>query len=137
MNNKLQDNLRKEDKSMKNNKLIEYKPNVFIRIFNFFKKLFSKKSVLTTKNNIEKSIIDSKNKANFLEDIQIEKNEEEIRLKSLQLQYDNGEIDEEDISDEDMDRLIQMYEKETEELNADTEIRKSHIAQMLKELKQS
>lgn len=122
---------------MKNNKLIEYKPNVFIRIFNFFKKLFSKKSVLTTKNNIEKSIIDSKNKANFLEDIQIEKNEEEIRLKSLQLQYDNGEIDEEDISDEDMDRLIQMYEKETEELNADTEIRKSHIAQMLKELKQS
>lgn len=122
---------------MKNNKLIEYKQNVFIRIFNFFKKLFSKKNVLTTKNNIEKSLIDSKNKANFLEDIQIKKNEEKIRLKSLQLQYDNGEIDEEDISDEDMDRLIQMYEKETEELNADTERRKYHIAQMLKELKNS
>ena len=28
-----------------------------------------------------------------------------------------------------------MYEKETEKLNADTEIRKNHIAQMLKELK--
>ena len=44
------------------------------------------------------------------------------------------EVDE-DISDEDIDKLIKMYEKETEELNADTEKRKIHIAQMLKELK--
>ncbi len=37
--------------------------------------------------------------------------------------------------DEDIDKIIKMYEKETEELNADTEKRKIHIAQMLKELK--
>ena len=59
------------------------------------------------------------------------------RLKILQIQYDNGEIDEDDISDEDMDKLIEMYEKETEELNIDTERRKKHITQMLKELKYS
>ena len=53
------------------------------------------------------------------------------------MQYDNGEIDEEDISDEDIDKIIKMYENETEELNADTERRKIHIAQMLKELKKS
>ena len=51
------------------------------------------------------------------------------------MQYDNGEIGEEDISEEDMDKLIIMYEQETEELNTDTERRKKHIAQMLKELK--
>ena len=43
----------------------------------------------------------------------------------------------EDISSEDMDKLIKMYENETEMLNADTERRKNHISQMLKELKYS
>ena len=53
------------------------------------------------------------------------------------MQYDNGEIDEEDISDDDMDKLIEMYEKETEELNGETENIKIHIAKMLNELKQT
>lgn len=56
-------------------------------------------------------------------------------MKKLQLQYDNGEIDEDDISDDDADKLIELYKKETFELNADTERRKNHIAKMLKELK--
>ena len=47
----------------------------------------------------------------------------------------NGEMDEEDISEEDVEKLCELYKKETEELNADTERRKNHIAQMLKELK--
>ena len=47
----------------------------------------------------------------------------------------NGEIDEVDISEEDVEKLCELYKKETEELNADTERRKNHIAQMLKELK--
>ena len=51
------------------------------------------------------------------------------------MHYDNGDIDEEDISDEDIDKLVKMYEKETEELNIDTKRRKIHIAQMLKDLK--
>lgn len=36
-----------------------------------------------------------------------------------------------------MDRLIEMYERETEELNKETEKIKIHIYQMLKELKDS
>lgn len=74
-------------------------------------------------------------KEHFIENITIKENNEKNRLKDLQLQYDNGKIDEKDISDEDMDRLIEMYEKETEKLNTDTKIRKNHITQMLKELK--
>ena len=76
-------------------------------------------------------------KENFIDNILIkeDEDEEQKRLKMLQLQYDNEEIDEEDISDEDIDKLCKLYEKETDELNADTERRKNHIAQMLKELK--
>ena len=120
---------------MNNNKLITYKENVFTRILNFFKNLFFKKKKTTVENIDENPIYNIPDKNPFIENIVIKENEEEKRLKSLQLQYDNGEIDEEEISSDDMDKLIALYEKETEELNADTEKRKIHIAYMLKELK--
>lgn len=122
---------------MKNNKLIKYKENVFTRIFNFFKKIFSKKKLSFNKEDVDETIKEEKNKSNFLEDIQIKEDKEEIRLKKLQLLYDNGEIDEDDLSESDIEKLVALYEKETEDLNADTERRKNHIAQMLKELKNS
>ena len=124
---------------MRNNKLISYKENIFTKISNFFKKLlFRKKKFLDIEeSDYEKVNYNNQCKEHFIKNIMIEKNEEEIRLKKLQLQYDNGEIDEEDISDEDMDKLIEMYERETEKLNKETENIKIHISQMLKRLKQA
>ena len=121
---------------MKNNKLISYKENIFTKVLSYFKKLFFKKKKVTVEAIDKIPLYNNRYKDSFIENIVIKENEEEKRLKALQLQYDNGEIDEEDISDEDMDKLISLYEKETEELNADTAKRKNHIAQMLKELKQ-
>lgn len=142
---------------MKEDKLIQYKENIFTKISQFFKKLFFRKKKENLNNIDEKLITDKKQNENFAENTVIKENEEirrlkelrlqaeqrlkqlqiqeEIRLKNLKLQYDNGEIDEEDISSEDMDKLTKMYENETEMLNADTERRKNHISQMLKELK--
>jgi hypothetical protein len=122
---------------MKNNKLIKYNDNLFIKIFHFFKKLFSRKNISDGKNINEKTITDSKNKVDFLENVKFKENEEEKRLKQLKLQYDNGEIDEDDLTEEEIEKLVTLYEKETEELNVDTAKRKNHIAQMLKELKSS
>ena len=119
-----------------NNKMIEYKENIFTKIFNFFKRIF-KKDISPTENIIEKTIENEKKNNDFFENVYIKQNEEEIRLKRLQLQYDNGEIDEDVISEEDMDKLIEMYEKETDELNKDTENIKIHISKMLNELKNS
>lgn len=120
---------------MGNNKLISYKENIFTKILNFFKKLFFRKKKDTAKSIDETLIYNKQCKENFIDNILIKEDEEEKRLKILQLQYDNEEIDEEDISDEDIDKLCKLYEKETDELNADTERRKNHIVQMLKELK--
>lgn len=122
---------------MGNNKLISYKENIFTKTLNFFKKLFFRKKKDTNKSIEELLIYNNQCKENFIDNILIkeDEDEEEKRLKMLQLQYDNEEIDEEDISDEDIDKLCKLYEKETDELNADTERRKNHIAQMLKELK--
>lgn len=120
---------------MGNNKLISYKENIFTKTLNFFKKLFFRKKKDTNKSIEELLIYNNQSKENFIDNILIKEDEEEKRLKMLQLQYDNEEIDEEYISDEDIDNLCKLYEKETDELNADTERRKNHIAQMLKELK--
>ena len=122
---------------MKNNKLVPYKENIFTKISNFFKKLFFRKKKEMSKSIDEFPVYNNQCKEHFINTILIKEDEEEKRLTTLQLQYDNGEIDEDDIAEEDMDKLIEMYEKETNELNADTEIRKYHIAQMLRELKHS
>ena len=135
MNNKLIHNLKERENHM-NNKMIEYKENIFTKILNFFKRIF-KKDISPTENIIEKTIENEKKNNDFFENIYIKQNEEEIRLKKLQLQYDNGEIDEDDISEEDMDKLIEMYEKETDELNKETENIKIHITKKLNKLKNS
>lgn len=120
---------------MNNNKLIEHKENIVSKIFNFIKKIFFNKKLNTNKNISEDEITNEKPREKFLTNIQIKENEEEKRLNKLKLQYDNGEIDEEDISDEDIDKLIALYKKETEEINKDTLKRKKHIEKMLKEMK--
>lgn len=120
---------------MKNNKLIEHKENIFNQMFNFIKKIFFNKKLNANKNISEDERTNRKDKEKFLNNIQIKENEEEKRLKKLKLQYDNGEIDEEDISDQDIDKLIALYKKETEELDKDTLKRKIHIEKMLKEMK--
>lgn len=115
--------------------LIKHKENIFNKIFNFIKKIFFNKKLNTEKNSSENAIIKEKDNEKFLNNIQIKENEEDRRLKKLKLQYDNGEIDEDDISDEDIDKLIALYKKETDELNKDTLKRKIHIEKMLKEIK--
>ena len=124
---------------MKSNKLISYKENIFTKISNFFKKIFLKNKNVDQEENIDNSSNNKQDeeKESFLKNIIVIQDEEQKRIQEIKAKYDNEEIDEDDISDEDMDKLIEMYEKETEELNRNTEIRKNHIAQMLKELKNS
>lgn len=121
---------------MKQNNLILYKESIFKKILNFFKRVFHidrKDENKTTFNNINYNL----EKDEFVKNIAIKENEEEKRLKKLQLKYENGEISEDEISDEDIDKLIEMYKKETEKINMDIEKRKSHISKMLNELKKS
>ena len=121
---------------MKNNKLIVYKESIFSKISNFFKKIFN--IARKDENKVAFSNVNySLQKDEFISNIAIKENEEENRLKQLQLKYENGEISEAEIPEEDIDNLIEMYKKETEKLNMDTERRKNHISKMLNELKAS
>ena len=116
---------------MKNNKLIIYKKCILDKIFSFIKKIFWNKTVLPK----EVININNEKKESFIRNIKVKEDKEELRLLQLKQQYDNGEIDTDDLSEEDIDKLCKIYEEETEKLNADTKRRKNHIIQMLKELK--
>lgn len=116
---------------MKRNELTIYKKSIFKKISEFFKNIFSKKKASQNEDNIIKN---DKNNS-FIQNIKIKENEKELRLLQLKRQYESGEIEEDDIQEEDIDKLCEMYKKETEELNADTERRKKNIEQMIKGLK--
>lgn len=121
----------------KNESLIEYKENIFTKIKNFFFKLFNK-------NKIEKEKIFSENpevfdvkEKNIREELKVYKNEEKERILNLKKGLDNKEISEEDIEDEDIEALIELYKEETKKLNQDTFIRKNNIQKLLIELKEN
>lgn len=74
-----------------------------------------------------------KTKKDFLENISM--SDTTKRLKDLKQLYDNRKISEKEITDEDIDKLIEMYDKEIKELKDDTERRKENITKIIKNYK--
>ncbi|MBR2705319.1 MAG: hypothetical protein IKE91_07605 [Clostridia bacterium] len=77
----------------------------------------------------------SNNRESFLESIKYSQDKELIRLMELKRKYDNEEITEEDISEEDAEKLLRLYEIEIENIKKDTNNAKERIKKELAELK--
>jgi len=75
------------------------------------------------------------NRENFFYKIKVEQDEELLRLLKLKQKYDNGDIREYDISEDDARRVIKLYEQEINNLNVDIEKSKNRIKHKLNELK--
>ena len=114
---------------------------IFNRIINFFKGLFynNDKKLLTEGQVISVQDEFSKEQqiSTLKEQIIIPRDTEKERLLLLREQWENGEIEEEDLSEEDIDAIIEIYNDETEKIEQETEQIKQDIAKMLKELKES
>lgn len=110
--------------------VIPYKEGIFSKIYKFFKGLFRKKT--NVKTNIE---VQEENN-DFKEKIVVEEDKEKKRILDLREKWENGEIYEEDISDEDIDKIVEMYNEETKKIEEKTKFIKQDILKMLKELKQ-
>lgn len=108
-----------------NKKLIQYHQTIFSKIKTLLKNFFFR-------NRETIKVEEIKNKDSFLENIIINENQEENRLRQLKKLYDDREVKEKDITNEDIDKLIEMYDKEIEELRADTEKRKNNIERIIK-----
>ena len=92
------------------------KKSIFYKIKKFFAKMFKGKNAYTNepqlenvKENEETSINTPKN--NFIEEVRDIENDE-TRLLKLQKQFDNGEIDKSQLSEEQIDKLIELYKEQ-------------------------
>lgn len=85
--------------------------------------------------DLKQELIDNNKKESFRKNILIKQDEEKNRLMQIKRMYDNDEITEDEIDENDMEVLIALYKEETDKLNKDTEARKIRIKKMLDEMK--
>ena len=109
---------------------------IFCKIKKFFKDLFNRNN---TANNYaiakeDKSIVESENTKNaFMESIKnIE--DEETKLLKLQKQYRSGEIKEEELTEEQVNSLCALYDKQIENLRKSNETRKQKLLEYRRKL---
>lgn len=109
--------------------------SIFYKIKQFFKKLFYKKETI---NNItvetNKVILPNDNKKNkFMEEIKNIEDEETLLLK-LQKKFRSGEIKEEELTEEQVKSLCELYDKQIANLRKSNEIRKQKLLEYRKKL---
>jgi len=99
--------------------------SLFSKIKNFFKKLFRKKQVEI--NNAP--IVETQEVVNeFKESIKMTQ-DEEFQLLELQKKYRRGEIAENDLTDEQIDALCDLYDKQIEEIKLSIRRNEEKIAE--------
>ena len=116
------------------------KKSILNKFISFLKRLFTRKNnnnLLVEGQITEKTKDSYVETKNLKEQITILRDIERERLLNLREQWENGEIEEEEIAEEDIDKLIEIYNAETEKIEQETEQIKQDIAKMLKELKES
>ena len=111
--------------------LIEKKEkSVFQKIKNFFKKLFVKNKI---ENNIQPDIIEEESNNEFKESIKMTE-DEETKLLELQRKYRRGEVAENDLTEEQIDALCELYDKQIEDLKQSIRIKEEKIAEHKKRI---
>ena len=110
---------------------------IFYKIKKFFKNLFNRNANTTNNYAIVKeteSLVANENKKNsFMESIKnIE--DEETKLLKLQKQYRSGEIKEEELSEEQVNSLCKLYDKQIANLKKSNDIRKQKLLEYRRKL---
>lgn len=116
------------------NEIIEYKENFITKIKKFFKKIFGIKENIQESQN-EK--INAMEKNNFRENIELKQDEEELKIIKLQKEYKAGNVREEDMTDEEHRKLIDLYEKQNKQLKEKINTKRQIIRKKLDDLKAS
>ena len=113
--------------------LVVNKKSIFYKIKTFFIKLFGGNSVYQNESqveNIKDNAVQSnmKQKDDFIETLRNIENDE-TKLLKLQKQFDNGEIDRNQLSEEQIAKLTELYKKQINDLEESNEKRMNKIRQ--------
>ena len=112
--------------------------SLFYKIKNFFRKLFCKNNTIENANVIKNNeeIEKQTRKDSFMEQIKTIENDE-TRLLKLQKQYRSGEIREEDLTEEQVNCLCELYDKQIANLRKSNKIRKERLLKYRRSLQTS
>ena len=116
-----------EENTQEKNLIEKNEKSIFGRIKNFFKKLFNKKENAVVNETVEESSASVKENNEFKEYIKMTE-DEETKLLELQARYRRGEIGQNDLTEEQIDALCDLYDKQIEELNKSIKIKEEKIA---------
>ena len=111
--------------------------NIFYKIKKFFKNLFNRNSEITNNYAISeehKVNLENENKKKFFTESIKNIENEEIKLLKLQKQYRSGEIKEEELTEEQVNSLCALYDKQIENLRKSNEIRKQKLLEYRRKL---
>ena len=108
--------------------LIEKKESFFSKVKNFFKGLFNKKSKNVTNRTVNSEYDCAKENTSFKDDIKVVEDEEK-KLLELQKKYRRGEIAENDLTEEQIDALSDLYDRQIEALKKVIEEKEKQIAE--------
>ena len=107
--------------------LVEKKESFFSKVKNFFKGLFNKKA----KESIDNEINSEKENSNFKENIKIvqEEESEEKKILELQKRYRRGEIAQSDLTEEQIEAIGNLYDKQIAALKKIIEEKEKQISE--------
>ena len=104
-----------KDNTQEKNLIEKNENNILGKIKSFFKKLFSKKEE-NTENKIDESTLEEAEKSyNFRKYIKMTE-DDETKLFELQRRYRRGEIADSDLTQEQINSLCMLYDKQIEAL---------------------
>ena len=111
--------------------------SIFYKIKKFFRNLFYRPKIDINEsiNDIETATISNQesNKNSFMKEIRNIEDEETLILK-LQKQYRSGEIKEEELTEEQVKSLCELYDKQIENLRKSNEFRKQKLLEYRRKL---
>ena len=114
--------------------LIQLNENsIFYKMKKFFLKLFYRNNISDVFEKTNNKIENEKIKKSFIEELKNVENEE-TKLLKLQKQYRSGEINEEDLTNEQIKSLCELYDKQIEKLEKSNEIRKQRLEKYRKKV---
>lgn len=111
--------------------------SIFYKIKRFFKNLFNKNADITDEYAViegDNNSVESENRKNsFMESIRnIE--DEETKLLKLQKQYRSGEIKEEELTEEQVNSLCSLYDRQIANLRKSNKMRKQRLLEYRRKL---
>lgn len=124
-----------EENTQEKNLIEKNEKSILGRIKKFFKKLFNKKENAVENETVEENSASVKENNEFKEYIKMTE-DEETKLLDLQARYRRGEIGQNDLTEEQIDALCDLYDKQIEELNKSIKIKEEKIAEHKKRKQQ-